>query len=256
MADFGYNYNTWKGENLSAGTDTATYAFELWRDSSGHNSNMLNPNFGVIGVARTYESDSTNGWYWTADFGGFDGDIAELEFSPDGQSPMSTLPASADVSLVAGWNHACYAGSQQAIDAALAPITSQVLAVYRLRADGGYDRWFPGKPDVSTIAMVNPFESLLILMAGGASWVQDVSAMSPTGSDLVMGWNGVCYGGLAGSVDEDPVIVSGELSILYTLSSDQVWRRYVPGRPDITNINDLGFLVPVLALVTHESGPT
>ena len=63
MADFGYNYNTWKGENLAAGIDTAQGAFNLWKNSPGHNANMLNANFKVIGIARVYGAGSTYGWY-------------------------------------------------------------------------------------------------------------------------------------------------------------------------------------------------
>ncbi len=71
MAFFGYNYNTWKGENLAAGTSSAQTAFNLWRDSPGHNSNMLGANFTAIGIARRYTAGSPYGWYWTTDFGGF-----------------------------------------------------------------------------------------------------------------------------------------------------------------------------------------
>src|SRR3989442_1964867 len=70
MAAFGYNYNTWKGENLAAGTDTAQSAFDLWKSSPGHNANMLNGNFTVIGIGRAYTPGSPFGWYWTTDFGG------------------------------------------------------------------------------------------------------------------------------------------------------------------------------------------
>lgn len=38
--------------------------------SSGHNQNMLNPNYRVIGIARAYDAASSYGWYWTTDFGG------------------------------------------------------------------------------------------------------------------------------------------------------------------------------------------
>lgn len=70
MADFGYNYNTWKGENLAAGVDTAQGALALWKNSPGHNANMLNGNFNVIGIARVYGEGAAFGWYWTTDFGG------------------------------------------------------------------------------------------------------------------------------------------------------------------------------------------
>ncbi len=71
MAFFGYNYNTWKGENLAAGTSSAQTAFNLWHDSPGHNSNMLGANYTAIGIARRYTAGSPYGWYWTTDFGGF-----------------------------------------------------------------------------------------------------------------------------------------------------------------------------------------
>lgn len=70
MAAFGYNYNTWKGENLAAGVNTAQAALDLWKGSPGHNANMLNPNFKVIGIGRAYNAGSKYGWYWTTDFGG------------------------------------------------------------------------------------------------------------------------------------------------------------------------------------------
>lgn len=70
MSDFGYTYNTWKGENLAAGVADANAAFELWKGSPGHNENMLNPNFTVIGIARAFGGTSTFGWYWATEFGG------------------------------------------------------------------------------------------------------------------------------------------------------------------------------------------
>jgi len=73
MAAFGYNYNTWRGENLAAGTDSAQAAFDMWRNSAGHNANMLNGNFTVIGIGRAYTPSSGFGWYWTTDFGGAGG---------------------------------------------------------------------------------------------------------------------------------------------------------------------------------------
>lgn len=69
---FGYTYNTWKGENLAAGIDSGQEAFDLWKGSPGHDANMLNPNFTVMGIARAYDPNSTFGWYWTTDFGGQD----------------------------------------------------------------------------------------------------------------------------------------------------------------------------------------
>jgi uncharacterized protein YkwD len=73
MDQLGYNYNTWRGENLVAGTDTAPYAFQLWKDSPGHNENMLGEHYTVIGIARAYSANSNFEWYWATEFGGAGG---------------------------------------------------------------------------------------------------------------------------------------------------------------------------------------
>ena len=51
MDDFGYDYNTWRGENLVAGTESAQASLDMWKGSAGHNANMLNVNYTVIGIA-------------------------------------------------------------------------------------------------------------------------------------------------------------------------------------------------------------
>jgi uncharacterized protein YkwD len=71
MCNFGYCYNTYKGENIAAGFTTASSVFNAWKNSSGHNANMLSSNYKVMGIARAYTSGSTYGWYWTNDFGGY-----------------------------------------------------------------------------------------------------------------------------------------------------------------------------------------
>ncbi|MHB0980014.1 MAG: CAP and S-layer homology domain-containing protein [Thermoleophilia bacterium] len=65
------------GENLAAGVDTASEVFELWKNSAGHNENMLDPvvqgsrvTYKEIGIARIFASGSTYGWYWVTEFGG------------------------------------------------------------------------------------------------------------------------------------------------------------------------------------------
>jgi uncharacterized protein YkwD len=65
LIDFGYPADTasW-GENLAVGTtwNTAKEAFDFWRHSRGHNSNMLKKNFRAIGIARVYDTTSTYTW--------------------------------------------------------------------------------------------------------------------------------------------------------------------------------------------------
>jgi uncharacterized protein YkwD len=86
MAASGYDYNTYKGENIAAGYSTAAAVFEGWRNSPGHNANMLNGTFSVIGVSVVYVGGSPYGFYWTTDFGGY----VDSTSHSVGSSPVTT----------------------------------------------------------------------------------------------------------------------------------------------------------------------
>lgn len=86
MADFGYGYSTSKGENIAAGYTTAQSVFNGWKNSPGHNANMLNTNFRVMGIGRVYVSGSPYGYYWTNDFGGY------VPPGPPESTPTPTSP--------------------------------------------------------------------------------------------------------------------------------------------------------------------
>jgi uncharacterized protein YkwD len=71
MANYGYNYNTYKGENIAAGHSGAQATFDQWKSSPLHNDNMLSGNYKAIGIGLVYNANSKYGYYWTTDFGGF-----------------------------------------------------------------------------------------------------------------------------------------------------------------------------------------
>lgn len=70
MREHGYTFNTFLGENIAAGDASASGTFNSWRNSPGHNANMLNPNYTVIGIGRAFNAASDYGYYWTTTFGG------------------------------------------------------------------------------------------------------------------------------------------------------------------------------------------
>jgi uncharacterized protein YkwD len=86
MCDFGYCYNTWKGENIAAGYATAQSVFTAWQNSPGHNANMLGANYTAMGISRVYTGGSPYGWYWTNDFGGVNSNAPP----PGSATPTST----------------------------------------------------------------------------------------------------------------------------------------------------------------------
>jgi uncharacterized protein YkwD len=71
MAASGYNFYTSKGENIAAGQATAADVFTAWKNSPGHNANMLNAAYTVLGVSQYQLAGSPYTFYWTTDFGGY-----------------------------------------------------------------------------------------------------------------------------------------------------------------------------------------
>jgi uncharacterized protein YkwD len=68
IAAAGYPGGT-TAENIFAGSEQASGAMESWRNSPGHNTNMLNPAYAAIGIGRAFDPSSDFGWYWTTTFG-------------------------------------------------------------------------------------------------------------------------------------------------------------------------------------------
>ncbi len=71
MRNHGYTYNTWRGENIAAGNYSADKTFLQWKNSPGHNANMLSSNFKAIGIGQVSNAASKYKYYWTTNFGGY-----------------------------------------------------------------------------------------------------------------------------------------------------------------------------------------
>lgn len=100
MTAFGYSYSTWRGENIAAGNATASATFEQWKNSSGHNANMLNANYKVIGIGKATNSAATYRNYWTTNFGGIvDSGAVPCPGSAGGSEPPPDAPALPAVSI-------------------------------------------------------------------------------------------------------------------------------------------------------------
>jgi hypothetical protein len=159
------------------------------------------------------------------------------------------------IPLVRARNHVCHTDLGKPLEAALAMFINDVAVAYRLRPDQGYDRWFPGRPDVSTITSISPYEPLFLLMSDSTVWVQQLST-PPTSVNLHQGWNSTCYIGHSESVSDAATTIAGQVGILYALGSGQTWRRYVWDRPEISSIARLEQYDAVLMLVTNPGGTT
>jgi hypothetical protein len=174
------------------------------------------------------------------------------ELWPGPPPPDNIFP----VSLAQGWNTVCYRGPKQTLESALANALNSVVAIYRLRPDQQFDKWFAGRPDVSTIATLSPYDSLFILMGSDATWQQELSGTALTVVNLAPGWNSVCYAGPTQDTEMATAGISGQVAVIYVLGAGQVWSRFIPARPDISDLAQLEQFSCPLVLVTDPAGAT
>jgi hypothetical protein len=153
---------------------------------------------------------------------------------------------------VAGWNDSCYQSSEQEIDDAFAGVTG-VQAVYRMK-NQTFDRWFPDRPELSTITTLSPFDPLLILMTEDATWTVTPKSDLPHSTPLTSGWNSICYLGAGKDTGAAAAGIMGDFAVIYTLTPDQSWRRFVVGRPEVSNLTRLETFTPLHILVTDPDG--
>jgi len=90
------------GENIAAGQQSGADVFRAWRNSPGHNRNMLDPSFRVVGIGRNEVPGSEYRVYWVNTFGGqptdqtVDTDVPEPprmdDTTPEPEEPPVTEP--------------------------------------------------------------------------------------------------------------------------------------------------------------------
>ncbi len=65
-----FNYNgSYAGEATAWGFEQPRQAVEFWVNSPSHRNLILNPYATDVGVGYVYDTNSSNFWYWTAEFG-------------------------------------------------------------------------------------------------------------------------------------------------------------------------------------------
>lgn len=82
-----------RAENVAAGYETAALVFEGWRNSPGHNANMLNPGYRSMGTARHYNAGATYGWYWASKFSAEVVQAAPAPNAPCDSGSIAVAPA-------------------------------------------------------------------------------------------------------------------------------------------------------------------
>jgi len=246
---------TYYGDNLAGGSITFSDSVTGSKTFDQHTDPLLPADFQGAAVITSDQPIAVVAGIWSDAYQG-DVDALFTGFGPDLFSgpppPDNTFP----VSLGFGWNIVCYRGPEQPVESALANALNSVVAIYRLRPDQQFDKWFAGRPDISTIASLSPYDSLFILMGSGATWQQQTSSTAQTSVNLAHGWNTVCYTGSTQDVETATADISSQVGVIYALGANLVWSRFIPARPDISDLTQLEQFSCPLILVTDASGAT
>jgi uncharacterized protein YkwD len=246
MAASGYDcvaYNTWCGENLAAGVSTGAETFELWRNSPGHNANMLSPNYVVAGVAAVFNQDSTYGWYWTLDMGGVD---------ENGQAPPTATPESTPSPPTETPSPSPTATPSPSPTATSTPVPLTPSPTVPLPTET-----VPPAP-TETLAPIETAEPVATVVPPVETPAPDVpaqtaetpvdgsgrqfgqapptrtdevqSAGAPLVQELEVGWNRLEVAGEARTISEALPVAGGDLLAVYAWDQgSRSWRRYLPG---------------------------
>jgi len=270
MAASGYDceaYNTWCGENLAAGVAAGSETFELWRNSPGHNGNMLNPNYVVAGIAAAFNQDSTYGWYWTLDLGGFDeGGEAPPTATPQ-PKPTALPPTPTPPPVETPSPSPTPIASPSPTATAPPTATSTPEPPTPTQTVPPPTETVPPAPTETVVPTEAPTEPTQTVVPPPETPTADVppppaeppgessgrqfGQAPPTGAEQVrsaqaflvrelkFGWNRLEVSGQAGKVTELLPVNDGSLLAVYAWDQgSRVWRRYLPG-VDMPGLNTL-----------------
>ena len=96
VAAVGYTNWNFLSENIAGGYETAADVFAVWKQSKGHNRNMLTCRAHAIGISMIYNPNTPAWYYWTTDFGDVVDAASEPTPQPKPISSTSSIPQQID----------------------------------------------------------------------------------------------------------------------------------------------------------------
>jgi parallel beta-helix repeat protein len=150
-----------------------------------------------------------------------------------------------------GWHNVTWTGASTP-EEAFACAAGNYAAAYRL-VGGGWERYFPDRPDISNMTDLEQYDAFLILVTGDVTC--DMPMADPPGTERTLdwgvGWQNDGWTGADGTAPEEAfACVAGSYAAAYRLVAGG-WERYFPDRPDISNMGSLNHYDPFLILVTE-----
>jgi hypothetical protein len=203
------------GENLAAGSNwsTAQSAFNAWKNSAGHNANMLNSFYRQIGIARVHVPGSPYGWYWVTNFGSTDdGTGGGGGGTPPTATPTQPPPTNTPMPV---------------------PTQSPPTATPTTPPSQGFSP--PSTP--TPVPTKTPTPTAPSASGSGSNNQPQPTSTQPPGSlALKPGSNLIGWTGDSGKPDVVLKDVKQSISIVYGWDTNTgTWVRYAPGLPSYAN---------------------
>jgi parallel beta-helix repeat protein len=213
---------------------------------------------------RVYEGSTTAGstgnWTFTGTPGGPNvtatatdsgGNTSEFSAPAAVPGPSPTPEAARTLHWSPGWHNATWSGASTP-EEAFACAAGDYAAAYRL-VGGGWERYFPDRPELSNMTDLEQYDAFLILITDDVTCEMPVAA-APGGERTLewgVGWQNDGWTGPDGILPQDALAcAAGSYAAAYRLVSGS-WQRYFPDRPDISNMGALNHYDPFLILVTQ-----
>jgi hypothetical protein len=165
-------------------------------------------------------------------------------------SPTPTVGPTRSLFWGPGWHNVTWSGASTP-EEAFACTAGNYAAAYRL-VGGGWERYFPNRPDLSNMTDLGQYDAFLILVTADVTCQMAVA--DPPGTertlDWSVGWQNEAWTGADSMPAEDVFdCADGSYAAAYRLVGGG-WERYFPDRPEISNMGPLDEYDAFLILVT------
>jgi hypothetical protein len=149
-----------------------------------------------------------------------------------------------------GWHNATWSVDSTP-EEVFACAMGNYAAAYRL-VGGGWERYFPDRPELSNMGDLEPYDAFLILVTADVTC--EMPLADPLGTERTLdwgvGWQDEGWTGPDGTPPQDAfACANGSYAAAYRLVGGG-WERYFPDRPDVSNMGLLNRYDASFILVT------
>ncbi|MGQ9573070.1 MAG: hypothetical protein ACUVX1_12555 [Chloroflexota bacterium] len=168
-------------------------------------------------------------------------------------SNPAAVPASATRTLVwgPGWHNAVWTGDTSTPEDAFSCADGSYAAAYRYTASG-WESYLPDRPTASNMTSLAQYDTFLILITASVNCEMPVAAAPGTSRTLQWsaGWQNAGWTGADSTTPESAfACADGSYAAAYRYGASG-WEKYLPGRPDISDMTALNQYDAFLILVT------